>query len=128
MSAQSITVLLDAGKDADAREREEARAEVQALLEELGVEEVRVPAARAEPGSKSDGLQSLTELAVTVGPTVFSAVLAAFEGWVQWVGSRKVRIRIGADEFEASGLTKAQRQQLVDHFLAQSPGPADGGA
>ncbi|MFI8099789.1 hypothetical protein [Streptomyces sp. NPDC086023] len=123
-TTQSIEVLVDAGEDADARGQEEARAEVQALLEELGVDEVAPRAAEAAPGSKSEGLASLTELAVTVGPTLFPALLTAFEGWVQWAASRRVWVKIGGNEYAASGLTRAQRQQLLDHFIAQSAAPA----
>ncbi|MFJ3721683.1 hypothetical protein ACIPYQ_03825 [Streptomyces sp. NPDC090045] len=117
--AHYIEVLADAGPDADGQEREEARAELVAALEELGVDEVRVRELPAAAGSKSGGL-STAEILVAVGPPLFAAVVAAFESWVQWAGSRQVRVRIGEHEFEAARLTDAERQRLLDHFIART--------
>lgn len=58
-------------------------------------------------------------------------MVAAFESWVQWAGSRQVRVRIGEDEFEAARLTEGERQRLLDHFVAQTTrpeAPRNGGA
>lgn len=127
---QYIEVLADAGAEADAQEQEEARAELVAALEELGVDEVRVRELPAEAGSKSGGLTT-AEILVAVGPPLFAAVVAAFDSWAQWVGARRVRVRIGEDEFEASRLSPEQRRQLVDHFIARTTRaqePPSGGA
>ncbi|MFE6842475.1 hypothetical protein [Streptomyces sp. NPDC057686] len=125
-----IEVLADAGGEADGQQQEEARAELVAALEELGVSEVRVRERPAPPGSKSGGLTT-AEILVAVGPPLFAAVVAAFESWVQWAGSRQVRVRIGEDEFEAARLTDTERQRLLDHFIARTTRveePPSGGA
>ncbi|MEV8534638.1 hypothetical protein [Streptomyces sp. NPDC051211] len=122
-----MDVLADAGPEADAQEQEQARAELVAALEELGLDEVRVRELPAGPGAKSGGLTT-AEILVAVVPPLFASVVAAFEAWVQWAGSRRVRVRIGEDEFEASRLTAAQRQALIDHFLERTSGPDDDGS
>ncbi|MFJ4779214.1 hypothetical protein [Streptomyces sp. NPDC088762] len=128
---QYIEVLADAGAQADAQEQEEARAELVAALEELGVDEVRVREVPALPGSKSGGAGT-AEILVAVVPALFAAVVGAFEAWAQWMGARRVRVKIGEDEFEASRLTPAQRQALIDHFIAarttRAQEPPDGSA
>ncbi|WP_329386473.1 hypothetical protein OG625_27940 [Streptomyces sp. NBC_01351] len=125
-----IEVLADAGPDADEQERAEARAELVAALEELGVDEVRVRELPAPTGSKSGGLGT-AEILVAVGPPLFAAVVAAFDSWAQWAGVRRVRVKIGEDEFEASRLSPEQRQALLDHFIARTTRaeePPSGGA
>ncbi|MFD9412854.1 hypothetical protein ACFWBN_38440 [Streptomyces sp. NPDC059989] len=116
---QYFEVLANAGPDADEQERAEARAELVAALEELGVDEVRVRELPAPPGSKSGGLAT-AEILVAVAPSLFASVVAAFDAWVQWAASRRVRVKIGEDEFEASRLSPEQRQALVDHFIART--------
>uniref|UniRef100_A0AAU2JL55 Uncharacterized protein n=1 Tax=Streptomyces sp. NBC_00049 TaxID=2903617 RepID=A0AAU2JL55_9ACTN len=118
-----IEVLADAGADADAdadgQQQEEARAELVAALEELGVDEVRVAERPAETGAASGG-PSTAEILVAAGPPLFAAVVAAFESWVRWASSRQVRVRLGEDEFEAGRLTGEERRRLIDHFIAHA--------
>ncbi|MEV7520814.1 hypothetical protein [Streptomyces sp. NPDC091371] len=125
-----IEVLADAGPDADGQEQAEARAELVAALEELGVDEVRVRELPAPPGAKSGGLGT-AEILVAVVPSLFASVVAAFDSWAQWAASRRVRVKFGEDEFEASQLSPEQRQALVDHFIARTTRvqePPSGGA
>ncbi|MFJ6753782.1 hypothetical protein ACIQNK_01905 [Streptomyces sp. NPDC091273] len=116
-------VLADAGADADAQQQEEARAELVAALEELGVDEVRSAELPAAPGTKSGALTT-AEIVVAAGPPLIAAVVAAFESWVQWASSRQVRVRLGENEFEAGRLTAEERQRLIDHFIAHTASPA----
>ncbi|MFE6838631.1 hypothetical protein ACFVFI_27805 [Streptomyces sp. NPDC057705] len=128
-------VLADAGADADAQQQEEARAELVAALEELGVDEVRLRELPAAAGSKSGGVGA-AEILVAVAPALIAAVVAAFESWTGWASARQVRVRIGENEFEAGRLTDAERRRLIDHFIAQTAAqtstaagePHDGGA
>jgi hypothetical protein len=117
MTYVQIRVIVDAGPDADERERTEETAQLRKLLLKLDVEEVRLQREGDQPCSAKAGDSIvLGAMLVTLAPHVFSSVVSVIQSWSERKAGRSVEIVEGERSLTASGLSEAEQRELIDDF------------
>jgi hypothetical protein len=103
--------------DSDDEERAELASRLREEMVEQGVEEVAHPEARAPEGAKGGALewaQLVVGLAGSIGP-----LLAALRGWIGRHPEAGITLEIGGDKITLDKASPADRQRLVETFLAR---------
>jgi hypothetical protein len=76
------------------------------------------------PGARAVKIPEIATLLVTLGGDVIGAVAATVAGWIGRGGSRSVKLEIGGDSIEASGVSGENQARLIEAFLASHAVPA----
>jgi len=93
-SATSLTILVDAGKDALAEDLDALTRQLRNEIQEFEVESVSLPAAHAAPsGTKSVEAVTLGALAVTILPTALPRLIEFLQAWSLRSKDRTVKIK-----------------------------------
>ena len=107
--------------NADPEELEELTRALRAELLELDVEDVEfVPAAEPPPSSRGWADFQPDALLVLLGPEVLRSVVSAMAQWFGRVGSRsrQLKLVVGDTELVLTDASSAERERLVEHFIA----------
>ena len=126
MAAEASLVRLVV--DPNDGDRERADEDVQYLLSDLAQLDVeaigRVPAGAAPSGTKAGGAVELGALLIAVGGS--GAILPMLVGLVRdWLGRRgsgSVKLTIGDDSLELSGVSGKDQQRVLEEFLRRHQG------
>jgi hypothetical protein len=87
-------------------------------LLELDVEHVDAPVTVEVPDdAKAGGGLALDMLAVSLTPAMLTAVVAVVRSWLSRQGDRRVKLKIGDDILELSGVSQDDQHRLVDDWL-----------
>jgi hypothetical protein len=107
--------------DADEEEVEELTGRLRAELLQLDVASVdRGVAGEAPEGSKSAGAMAVGSLLVSVmSPAVLSSIVEMVRGWLGMRGSRSVKLSLGGDTIEVTGVSDERQDQLIQAWLAR---------
>jgi hypothetical protein len=117
-----LAVEVSAGPAADAEELDELVGQLRRELLELDVESVeRARGGPAPSGARAVDVLALGTLLVSlVDPaTVLPAVVAAVEVWLRARGQRSVKLELGGDVLEVTGLSSGDQRRLIDGWLAR---------
>ena len=131
MSAQSLEVRLKVGLDLDAEasEIDAATAGLQQELLALDVDSVNRPIGeQPPPHTKAAEIPELATLLVSLGPELVAGVASTIAGWVSRAGSRSVKLELGGDSIEVTGVNREDQRRLVESFLTRHPTSSDGPA
>jgi hypothetical protein len=111
------------GQDAEAEELAEATLQLRRELLELDVEAVElVRAGEPPPGTRAVDLVALGMLIVPiVSSAPIGAVVAAVQAWIGGHGPRTVKLEIGGDVLELSGVSSKEQRRLTDAWLRRHP-------
>ena len=121
--ALQVNVGLDA--DADAGELYDATSQLQQELLQLDVDSVdRPPGPPPPPGTRAVEVAELASLLVTLGGSVIGPVAQVIAGWVSRGSSRSVKLEIGGDSIEVTGLSSEKQDRLIESFLARHAAPS----
>jgi hypothetical protein len=114
-----LGVRVAVGPDGDAEEITEVTRQVRRELLALDVEAVRTPAEGDAPaGSKGLELAALGALVVTVGRSqVLSSIVAAVRSWLAGSKQRSIRLELGGDVLELTGVSSKEQRRLTDEWL-----------
>jgi|tagenome__1003787_1003787.scaffolds.fasta_scaffold20681458_2 hypothetical protein len=121
----ALRLALEPPDGADAEEAERLSRRLRVELSRLDVDDVRtVGGAAAPPGAK--GVESVGELLVTLSGA--GGVLATVVGTIRdWLGRRgnsgSITLTIDGDSLELSSTTAAERERLIDTFVARHAEP-----
>jgi hypothetical protein len=118
MGPRPLEVELLPGTTADLRTVEQ---QTIALAKELrAVRGVTVDRARAAPpeGAKAFDVAAIGELLMTVGGAggALTALVGVLRSWVTRESGRKIRVRVGEREFEMTGASRNEEQELIRLF------------
>jgi hypothetical protein len=115
----TLGVRVVVGPDAEAEEVAEATLQLRRELLDLDVDAVEVPrAGDAPPGSRAVELAALGALLVTVARSqLFGPVVAVVRSWVAGSPQRSVKLELGGDVLEVTGVSSRQQQLLIDEWL-----------
>ena len=120
--AGELSVELQAGPDADAEELAELAGRLRAELLDLDVDDVRPPASGEPPReSKGGGWLAAGELVVQLvaSAQALMSVIAGVRSWLGRNSARSVKLTIGGDALEVSGVSSAGRDRLIDLWVAR---------
>jgi hypothetical protein len=124
-AAQVRVDLVDA--DADNEEVDVLTRRLREALLELDVASVdRAPAGEAPPGSKSGAAIAAGSLLVSVAttPGVLSSIVEMIRGWLGIRASRSVKLTLGGDTIEVTGVSDARQDELIQAWLARHAAPS----
>jgi hypothetical protein len=122
LSTLGIQVTVGRGGDAD----EIARA-TQLLRRDLLDLEVDVAAAPTAggppPRSRAVDVAALGALVVQVAePALLTAVVAAVRSWLAGSSRRRIKLELGGDVLELTGVSSMEQRRLTDEWLARHAG------
>jgi hypothetical protein len=114
-----VELVLETGDDA-----EQLEADLQSLiaeLHELDLEDLQRPARSAPDGVRGVGGFELGTLLVAVGGAgaTVPALIGLLQDWLRRRRSGAVRVKLGDDEIELTGVSPKQQERLVEAFLAR---------
>jgi hypothetical protein len=117
-----LSVELQAGQDTDAEELAQLVDRLRAELLDLDVDDVQQPAhAEAPAEAKGAGLLAAGELVVQLVASA-QALMSIISGVRSWLGrnsARSVKLTMGGDALEVSGVSSAEQDRLIDLWVAR---------
>jgi hypothetical protein len=115
----TFDISVAVGSDADPEEVAEATLQLRRELLELDVESVEIPrTGEPPPGSRAVDLAALGTLVVTVTQSqLLASVVAAARSWLAGAPKRSIKLELGGDVLELSGVSSAEQRRLTDEWL-----------
>ena len=117
--ALGVQVLV--GPDSDAAEIEEATIRLRRELQDLDVDVVQAGGAgEPPPGSRGLDLAAIGALLVNLtDPTMLTSVISAVHGWLSGSSRRSIKLELGGDVLELTGVSSHEQRRLTDEWLAR---------
>jgi hypothetical protein len=114
-----IHVAVAVGPDGDAEEIAVATLQLRREFLDLDVEAVEVPrAGEPPPGTRAVDLAALGALVVNVADSqLLAAVLGAVRTWLAGSPRRSIKLQLGGDVLELTGLPSKEQRRLTDEWL-----------
>lgn len=116
-TALGIQVAVESG--ADAEEVAEATLQLRRELLDLDVESVEIPrTGDPPPGSRAVDLAALGTLVVTVAQSqLLGSVVAAVGSWLAGSRQRSIKLELGGDVLELTGVSSDEQRRLTNEWL-----------
>jgi hypothetical protein len=107
------------GPDADAEDIATATSQLRRELLDLDLEAVDMPRERASPpGTRAADVAALGTLAVSIGQSqLLAAVVAAVRSWLARSQGRSIKLELGGDALELTGVSSHEQRRLTDEWL-----------
>jgi hypothetical protein len=114
-----LGIRVAVGPDAGAEEVAEAASQLRRELLDLDVDAVELlGAGEPPPGTRGAELVVLGALVVTVARSqLVAAVVAAVGSWLSGSQRRSIKLELGGDVLELTGLPSAEQRRLTDEWL-----------
>ena len=114
-----LDVQVDLGSGAEVEEVAEATLQLRRELLELDVEAVDLArAGEPPPGTRAVDFIALGTLVVTVANSgLLNAVVAAVRSWVGGHPQRSIKLQLGGDVLELSGVSSEEQRRLADAWI-----------
>jgi hypothetical protein len=115
----TVDIHVGGGTSASAEEVSEATLQLRRELLDLDVDAVElVPAGEPPPGTRAVELAALGALVVTVAQSqLLASVVAAVRSWLAASPRRSIRLELGGDVLELTGVSSDQQRRLTDEWL-----------
>jgi hypothetical protein len=116
-----LGVQVAVGPDGDADELAQATSQLRRELLDLDVDAVEMPrAGEPPPGSKAVDVAALGALLVNLAdPQLLAAVVAAVRSWLGGSSRRSIKLELGGDALELTGVSSKEQRRLTDEWLAR---------
>ena len=117
----TLGVQVAVGPDADADEVAQATLQLRRELLDLDVDAVEaLGAGKPPPGSRAVDVAALGALVVHVADSqVLAAVVAAVRSWLAGSSRRSIKLQLGGDALELTGVSSKEQRRLADEWLAR---------
>jgi hypothetical protein len=115
-SRQALAIQVEAGPDGDAEEVAQATLRLRRELLDLNVGVVE-PQREGEPppGSRAVDIAAIGTLMVNIiEPQLLAAVVAAVRSWLTGSSRRSVKLGLGGDVLELTGVSSKEQRRLTD--------------
>ena len=121
----TLSVQVAVGPDGDAEEVAQATLQLRRELLDLDVDAVEVPGAgEPPPGSRAVDVAALGALVVNLAdPQLLAAVVAAVRSWLAGSSRRSIKLQLGGDALELTGVSSSEQRRLTDEWLARHTPP-----
>jgi hypothetical protein len=115
----TLGIQVAAGPDDDAEQVAEATLQLRRELLDLDVEAVELPSAgEPPPGTRAVELAALGALVVTAAKSqLLGPVVAAVRAWLAGSPQRTVKLELGGDVLELTGVSSKEQRRLTDEWL-----------
>ncbi len=120
----TLGIQVAVGSGADAEEVAEAAAQLRRELLDLDVDAVeQVRAGEPPPGTRAVDVAALGALMVTVAQSqVLSHVVAVVRSWLARSPQRSIKLELGGDALELTGVSSREQRRLTDEWLRRHAG------
>ncbi len=117
-----LDVQVDLGSDAEAEEVAEATLQLRRDLLDLDVEAVELArAGEPPPGTRAVDFIALGTLIVTVANSgLLNAVVAGMRSWLGDHPQRSIKLKLGEDVLELTGVSSEEQRRLADAWLRRN--------
>ncbi len=117
----TLGVQIAIGPDGDADEVAEATLQLRREFLDLDVDAVEVPhGGEPPPGSRAVDAAALGALAVNLADSqLLAAVIAAVRSWLTGSPRRSIKLQLGGDILELTGVSSKEQRRLADEWLAR---------
>jgi hypothetical protein len=114
-----LGVQVAVGPDGDVEEVAQAALQLRRELLDLDVDVAGVPGmGEPPPGSRAVDLAALGALVVNVADSqLLAAVVAAVRSWLAGSSRRSVKLELGGDALELTGVSSREQRRLADEWL-----------
>jgi hypothetical protein len=119
LTTLSVQVAVEPGGDAE--EVAQAALQLRRELLELDVDAVEVPqVGKPPPGSRAVDVAALGSLVVNLADSqLLAAVVAAVRSWLVGSPRRSIKLQLGGDALELTGVSSKEQRRLTDEWLAR---------
>jgi hypothetical protein len=116
-----LGVRVDVGPYGDAEEVAQATLQLRRELLELDVDTVEtLRAGEPPPGSRAVDVAAVGALVVNVADSqLLAAVVAAVRSWLAGSSRRSIKLELGGDALELTGVSSKEQRRLTDEWLAR---------
>jgi hypothetical protein len=117
-----LDVQVDLGSEAEAEEVAEATLQLRRELLDLDVEAVELArAGEPPPGARAVDFIALGTLVVTIANSgLLNAVVAGMRSWLGGHPQRSIKLKLGGDVLELTGVSSEEQRRLVDAWLRRN--------
>jgi hypothetical protein len=119
--AATLDIVLAVGPDGDAEEHAQATRQLRRELLDLDVNSVETPSAgEPPPGSRAVDVATLGALVVNMADSqLLAAVIGAVRSWLAGSSRRSIKLGLGGDVLELTGVSSKEQRRLTDEWLAR---------
>jgi hypothetical protein len=117
----TLDVQVAVGPDGDAEEVAQATLLLRRELLNLDVDAVEAPVEGEPPqGSRAVDMAALGTLVVNLADSqLLAAVVAAVRSWLSGSSRRSIKLQLGGDALELTGVSSKEQRRLTDEWLAR---------
>ena len=119
--ASTLGIQITAERDGDADEIARATLLLRRELLDLNVDVLPAPmAGPPPPGSRGVDLAAVGALAVNLAESpLLAAVVTAVRSWLAGSSRRSIKLELGGDVLELTGVSSAEQRRLTDEWLSR---------
>jgi hypothetical protein len=116
-----LAVQVAVGPDDDAEDVAEAMLQLRRELLDLDVDAAEAPGAgEPPPGARAVDAAALGALVVNIADSqLLAAVVAAVRSWLVGSSRRSIKLELGGDALELTGVSSREQRRLTDEWLAR---------
>jgi hypothetical protein len=120
----TLGIQVEIGPDEDAEQVAEATLQLRRELLDLDVEAVDLPrVGEPPPGTRAVELAALGALVVSAANSqLLGPVVAAVRAWLAGAPQRSIKLELGGDVLELSGVSSKEQRRLTDEWLRRHEG------
>jgi hypothetical protein len=120
-----LAVQVMVGPEGDAEEVVEATMQLRRELLDLDVDAVETPrAGEPPPGSRAVDVATIGALLVNMAdPQLLAVVVETVRSWLAGSSRRSIKLQLGGDALELTGVSSSEQRRLTDEWLARHAPP-----
>ena len=117
----ALGLQVTVGSDGDAEEVARATLQLRRELLNLDVDAVDVPVAgEPPPGARAVDVAAIGALIVNIADSqLLTAVVTAIRSWLAGSSRRSIKLELGGDVLELTGVSSTEQRRLTDEWLAR---------
>jgi hypothetical protein len=117
----TLDVKVAVGPDGDVEELAQVTWQLRRELLELDVDSVETPSAgEPPPGSRAVDIATVGALVVNMADSqLLAAVIGAVRSWLAGSSRRSIKLGLGGDVLELTGVSSKEQRRLTDEWLAR---------
>jgi hypothetical protein len=115
-----LAIQVAVGPDSDDEEIAHATLQLRRELLDADVDAAEAPGGEPPPGSRGVDVAALGALVVNVADSqLLAAVVAAVRSWLAGSPRRSIKLELGEDSLELTGVSSKEQRRLADEWLAR---------
>ena len=115
-----LAVQVAVGPDGDDEEIAQATLQLRREFLDVDVDAAAAPGGEPPPGSRGVDVAALGALVVNIADSqLLTAVVATVRSWLAGSPRRSIKLELGGDSLELTGVSSREQRRLTDEWLAR---------